>query len=825
MPIENDKKGSLPPTIRGAMEKHAPEKGFAPNTPRKPATQFPPLRGVAPKPTNEVPNLGMQGVKIPLTPRVPTGRSTAHLLNALTQAKPSPPKIPSPPPSTSELPVSTAAKPFKVSPPATRTNASTVTPNALTSRRHLVDSGLNKDTDTMVPPPPPTYQANFAARPVLQRTSPTPPPVPDTLNVTAVIEPPSVKKSLDEDHDHVNNVAQHGPENHNPYDFLVAPLNNLPIILIGAFGTKTTNGLSPLLTSGEIKVPDPNHPNIMKSMFASLPFEYVLAASQIAAELGGPNSFLTSRVTVWAQDTIPNAGKPPSIKLKTGKGGISGGFIPVDLSTTTDESANGLKALVQKEGLRPGADEKDITTIQMTKPLDQVLLGLTKDPPDFIMLSSDAEIREKGYIEFKMNCTDSDAINQAVYRIDLCQNTREGNDRKETVKPLKIKDAGTARPSWWPEEMDKKFGNFDTKKHEAFHVDYKKSIEKPYEPYEVYARIDAKGNSIPLTGDQDLFIIPRSEKYNFDELAYELVDTKADNGVKTLVDKLKDIHLAIYEQDVAAGRKIYDKNDRFSRKQYIHEFHKFTESAHTYMKSLGTVTPYEAYFIIMLNNQVAQIRDLYKDKPEELKQLLQRVPVELSMGLQHKKIQEADFDMLKPWMREKPAELIPIVDAQLAKDRYVSPDILMLQVEQKVLLRQVMEAPKPAMLEHIKNNLLDLVEENHQWKMWARVPGPPPPKLEGFPDPQGPFYQMIEVTEKNMGKINKNQIVDLVIRTKDEHGQNFIRVTDKGITSSLSGPKAGIHLNSFLDQAKVKTKQAFEELVVEAPTAAGMARG
>jgi hypothetical protein len=372
-----------------------------------------------------------------------------------------------------------------------------------------------------------------------------------SLSKTAANAPTIPSELIDQriiNDDHARHFIQHGAENRNPYETLVAKLEGLPIICISALGSTTdafgtainyqNKDFSPLMKNSAISQND-------KTTYACLPHEYIVAAAITAAKLGGPNSVVTSRVTLWAQDSIPCAPKPPATKLKSGKGGISGGVIPVDLETTTNEGPGGkLVALPQDAKQRPNLEkEKDMTTVQWAKPLDQIVLGLDKNPADFTLLTSAEDIQKNGYIEFKVNCAEGN-IDQAVYRMNLKQ------DPNSTVKPVNAAQTIAVPPVWW----HKDFGDFNIKAREGYNVEYKKNAEQTeYKSYEVYARLGRDGSKLPLSGDQDLFFIPRSEKYNLGKLATQVMDTHAKHGVHDLVDAMKEVHKTILKQDVATG--------------------------------------------------------------------------------------------------------------------------------------------------------------------------------------------------------------------------------------------------------------------------------
>ncbi|MDR3476969.1 MAG: hypothetical protein P4M14_02925 [Gammaproteobacteria bacterium] len=605
--------------------------------------------------------------------------------------------------------------------------------------------------------------------------------------------------------DHARHFIQHGAESRNPYEKIVAPVDALAIICISALGSKTdafgkainydNKDFSPLMKSGAITQDN-------KTVYASLPFEFVAAAAIIAAKLGGPNSMLTSRVTLWSQDSIPSAPKPPSTKLKTGKGGISGGVIPVDIDTTTNEGPGGqLIALKQNGDHRPGADEKDITTVQWAKPLEQIITGLDKNPPEFTMLSSPEDIKKNGFMEFKVNCAEG-GIDQAVYRVDL----KQSND--STVKPINIKETEAKAPKWWDENL---FGNFSQKAREGFHVDYKKTPEAEFKPYEVYARLGKDGSKLPLSGDQDIFFIPRSEKYDLGALATEVVDTYDEvethgiDGVENLIDKMKQVHLAVLEQDCEAGE--ISKEDM---QKSINNFMVFLDSSHSYVHALGTITPYEAYFTIQLNNQIAKVKEQFKDDPEGLSNLVKNINVDLSIGL--KNIKTVDIDLNTAWYKKNPAENSLRVNDNLEKGFHVAPVILELHV--KHLANEPTSSIKS--FDALKESINGLATEHEKdWKVYAKIgTDVAPPTLPGDKPPDPPYYKWVEVNQKN--PIEPDKIVELMINANTENKQDpshdasnknakggekcIIKFSEEGAVSNLGHEKANVLVDKIADK-------------------------
>lgn len=614
-----------------------------------------------------------------------------------------------------------------------------------------------------------------------------------SLFVPSTLVGPRARGSFIIENDHASDSLKHGFEVKNPHPELVTKVNGLPIVCVKSFDPDKPSGeLNSFLATGRVEKDN-------QVVHASLPYEYVLAAAQVTRELCGANSMFTSRVTLWQQDTLETSGKPPATKLKTGKGGISGGVIPVDLETTTNEGPGGaLVALKQNPNHRPSPLEEKITTVQWAKPLEQIILGLDKVPPDFILdaACTKEKIAEQGYIEFKMNCSDSAAISNTVYRVDLCQSEREGY-AKETVKPIKIKETGAKQPDWWNET---KFGEFNIKSHEAYHVEYKKSSGAAFEAYMVYAEINEKGKPLPITGDQDGFFKdrPPAELYDLKELGTEVVNTHNLGGGALLADKLKEVHNKILLEDYAAGRV---SEDDLSVLQ--DNFQAFLAKSQTYIEDMGIVTPFEAYFLIQLNNRIAQIKEEYRDNPEGLKEQVSKVDIELHYGMKNLPI--ADFDIHTAWFKELPEEFSERVTQNMARGFHVSPQIQEMQMDylQSKNELSVMPHEDSQFFDSVREQAQTLASDNPDWKVYAKVEGDPPPCLPGGTPEPGPHYTYVELNGKH--EVGADDIKELIITTPDlggdGKGKNIIRVKEDGVTSSLSGDRGQDHLNEF--QAKV----------------------
>jgi hypothetical protein len=479
--------------------------------------------------------------------------------------------------------------------------------------------------------------------------------------------------------------VQHSTENRNPYAQLVANVHELPLIHVAAYGKKSPDSSDQLrrLPGRESFTSSSKLPTPKRELDVTLPALFQLAASRTCLAIGGENAMISLRATVAGQITMPHAPKPPTIKLKNGKGGMSTGVIPTDLDTTMDLNDQGqLCRIVQKEELKP-KDSAELTTIQLTKPLEQIVLGLQKDPPEFVLHNKNS-IQTSGYLEVK-HASDDD---QHVYRIQLAS---ADNNVISPVMEDVLRKTTAEQPTWWDSTL---FGDFSTQAKCGYPVEYKNPADSRYEPYECYARLLPNGQKLMISGDQDIFWIPRSEKYQgiLGDLETRVIDTKSPGGTDDLMSSVRKVFKEILIKDVTTFRRTHDDeqvNQYLKDKSY--EFEKCKESLATYAESLGHVTPYEAYFIMRLNREydllVTELHNKILNNADlsTLVQEVDTVNVQSSLGIQGIERQmgikgKLDVDLHAAWFSQEPEE-IPFhcakrVEYQLAHHRHVAPDVL-----------------------------------------------------------------------------------------------------------------------------------------------------
>lgn len=460
--------------------------------------------------------------------------------------------------------------------------------------------------------------------------------------------------------------VQHSTENRNPFEDLVAKTQGLPIIVIQKLKAFPGTSRNELLSTGMVDLGGG------KSIQATLPEIFVLAAAYTCTQF---DAAMASRVTSKAQTSIAHAPKPPSTKLKTGKSGMSSGFIPVDIGTTTMEDSDGkVIPLVQNEKYRPEAGG-DVTQAQITKPLEQILMGLTKRPYEFELIDSASPIKN-GFLQVRMVSEDP-AISNVIYRINL-----EDPNIMQPLESESTRQTNAKQPSWWKDS----FGSFNERSKSAYPVEYQKKPDASFEKYMGYARKNGINPPLLITGDQDLFFIERSKKYNLGTLAYEVIDTHKGEGVSELLNKLMEVDEIIIKHDmdtlIAEGKLSSEEEKEKFMIARVESFQDFIYKSRSYVEALGTITPYEAYFIIQLNNRVAQFTAMAKDEPEKYKDLmkqLDQVSITSSIGLE--KLPSVDIDFPTAWVKENPTELNKRIEIQIQNKNYVSPEILLLDIQ------------------------------------------------------------------------------------------------------------------------------------------------
>jgi hypothetical protein len=229
----------------------------------------------------------------------------------------------------------------------------------------------------------------------------------------------------------------------------------------------------------------------------------------------------------------------------------------------------------------------------------------------------------------------------------------------------------------------------------------------------------------------------------------------------------------------------------------------FLNASHDYIHALGTITPYEAYFTINLNNQIAKVKEQYQDNPEGLTELVKSANIDLSMGL--KNIKSVDIDFNTAWYKESPIEMSQRVSDNLAKGFHVSPEILELHINyldrEKKQTNDSINAAHD-LLGDITENINELaIEHKNDWKVYAKIiVNTQPPTLPGKEPPPQPWHSWVEVNEKNPIK-EPDKIVELMIdagskkhragsisrnENPKKNVHDMIKITDTGILGNLS---------------------------------------
>lgn len=484
---------------------------------------------------------------------------------------------------------------------------------------------------------------------------------------------------------------QHSSENYNPYDDLVANVVGLPVIAI-----HNTPGISQLVTdilngknttlSSQTRPQQSEAASILernvinpegKSFNISMPALFMVSNALVCEQLGMP--FISVRQTTFAQTTLPHAPKHTKIKLKSGTkdSGMSAGVIPFDIAkTATVKDGKIIPRADQNEKYRPQLND-DITIMQFGKPLEQIIQGLNKTPAEFLYAENFKEELAKGFLTVKVN-SDIPEIGNDVYRINL--NKETSNTR---IQPLETEKGASQinAPDWWDEN---RFGSFAQNAKSGYLVEYKKENENEFHPFEVYAR-NIDGAPHVITGDQDLFVVPRSEKFSLNELDQTLIDTHSEDGLLDLMTKMREVHLKILFEEAKQSGKISDNDGSINLEKmqdYIRtelqdegkQFLNYLQASQSYLEELGDVTPFIAYTIVKTNAILDELTEKLSDKPELVQELAKHVMVKSTLGIEKLDLNNtkaAQFDLHPAWFTHNPKESCRRTENQLAENKYI----------------------------------------------------------------------------------------------------------------------------------------------------------
>ncbi len=602
---------------------------------------------------------------------------------------------------------------------------------------------------------------------------------------------------------------QHGSEARNRYKDIIAPVKTTQILNIHATNPKAAK-------RGSIMTPT----GILAETKSQIPPLFVLAVGDVLAELKIHS--LGMRTTASTIDYLPSAKKPPSIKFKSGKSGVCGDVIAVKDQFMTMRDADGkIVPLIQNQKYKPTLND-DIGKMQYPIPLEKIILGLNRNPPDFI-LTNQAAVQSSGILEFKLNCDDP-AISQITYRVNL--NATDNLLPLETAKNRES-PAVSMQPEWW----NNQWGEFKDRVQQGHKLWSQENPAGQFEPYEVYGRKDGKGNMLLVTGDQDVHSTPRSDGFELGELATKPIDTHQANGAKVLEEKVMEIHSKItmqmiYEKQMNFNAHITYLKENISNQEELTSLIKsetdkhnaegasfvnnrnimlddFMENSKGYLEDLGEMTAFEAYVAIRINLKQIELNDQYRIDPHTVMSRLNQVRVTPSVGLDHILKNGLDVDLNPEWFEagQNPEGCAQHVNSQLAKNRFVSDEILLKYM-------QHLESKQASTYEKTNSNLPAVIIGSRDPNYSNLAIETAKKSVELLQQGHATEVYVIDIKNKSHkldaeSKIDARQIKDVLIVTTENNQKSVLHINENRISSNLSGEKGQEHVKLILKNASI----------------------
>lgn len=608
---------------------------------------------------------------------------------------------------------------------------------------------------------------------------------------------------------------QHGAEARNRYKDLIANIKTTQLVNVFAKNPSQTKRGSIMTSTG-----------ILAESKSQIPPLFVLAAGEVLADLKIHS--ISMRTTAAAIDYLPHAPKPPSIKYKTGKGGISDAVIPVDESTTTMRDVNGkVIALAQNQKYKPSSD--DIGPMQYKIPLEKIILGLNKNPPEFKMIN----VSQNGVLEFNV-ISDDPAISMPTYKIDL-----NANNIAEPLSSALNREspASAMQPDFW----NPAWGDFKEKLQQGFPLEYQKDSAQAFKSYEVYGRGESPETRLMITGDQDVHSMPRSSLYKLGDLDTIPLDSHEMKEGIDLEQKISKVHqmitiqklnqkenefkqhmanlmnqapLGFDEKNPAVEHEYFRQRLNSERLEYINEISNLTNKQSTiienfisesskYIIDLGDVTPFEAYAWIRINLREQELMKEYINQPQKLQAQIDQVRVTASTGLDHALHYKLDIDLNPVWFNHDPENCIKHVEKQLNNNQFVSGEVLQRYMEEKELNPEtecsIFEKNQPAGAVVLStrdpkysNLTLEVARKTIEWVK---------------NDPSTEVY-MVDIYGKSRrvsydSEIDGRKLKDLFIINIDNNQRSVIHLNENRISSNISGVKGQEQVELILAKASI----------------------
>ena len=599
--------------------------------------------------------------------------------------------------------------------------------------------------------------------------------------------------------DYVEYEIQHSSENRNPYDNLVAPLNTTQTINI-QLAAPEVQGRKKRSIMTEIGTLDETH--------SQIPPVYVLAVGEVLRELKLPS--ISMRTTAGEIDFLPSARKPGLVKYKVVHAGPGSDVIPYGRSATLMWNDKGeIVAMKQNPAFEPKL-EKGITTMQFTIPLEKIMLGINKKPPEYILVQEPGSKLATGTLDeyslkFKINSPDP-AIADVIYKIDLMDLNKVSRLQHAAAR---ISPAADMKPAWWANS----FMEFKNEVQCGFPLSCQYPQEKRDEPFLIYARIGEDGKPRMITGDQDLHHIPRTDFYSLGDYAYEVIDTHAPEGARKLMNALNEVHEAIMLEDIAKMKMdptVIDPQARRAsiegyKQNKIDQIKEFIVTSKNYIEDLGVLTPFEAYVIVSINIKQMEIKKQMEENPRMMLSKLNSVHVSNSKGLDFVLENKLDIDLHHAWFGENhnPAACVAHIQSQLSLNRRVSPGNL-------YDFMQVLEAKPETVREAmaVRRHSLTMYAPLQKTRLEDRIEN----TMKGVSNIEifirGDNLKMQQWRVGDDLALLRQGLKDMIVVTHEDKKVAVLHFSDKTISSNKPGEEGVAHIQRWMRQLDISPDKA-----------------
>lgn len=275
--------------------------------------------------------------------------------------------------------------------------------------------------------------------------------------------------------------------------------------------------------------------------------------------------------------------KPSDVKYKTGDWGLTKGVIAEDPQLGKHDA----------KGLPTNTDMKHserVATALHRIALRYILKGLQSDPPTMQLMNQDDIAKDKLLL---IKCLDAPQDKRDyIYKIDLASGVKPIEIETEHMKVME--DSPRAQPEWWSREL----GNFASMLEMRLPVECQKKAGQAFQPVKILAIRNDKGELLPITGDMDLLWISRPDE------AHPIIKSALQLGIPLLdvMDLFRPQNIPVMRAHLQTLCKIND-TDQIN----------FALVTDDKLGRMGSITPFEAYMITIINQRFATFVDHLDD--------------------------------------------------------------------------------------------------------------------------------------------------------------------------------------------------------------------